>query len=76
MARLRRPLLVGLTALLIAWAGGLVYLTLERFLVGATAVNLKRLAAGGAARAAGAGSPRTSTRARGGDMWTCELCLN
>jgi protein SCO1/2 len=30
MARLRRPLLVGFTALLIAWAGALVYLRLER----------------------------------------------
>ncbi len=30
MARFRRPLLVGLTALLVAWAGALVYLALER----------------------------------------------
>jgi len=30
MARLRRPLLVGFTALLVVWAGALVYITLER----------------------------------------------
>lgn len=30
MARLRRPLLVGLTTLLIAWAGALAYVALER----------------------------------------------
>ncbi|MDQ4072172.1 MAG: transposase [Actinomycetota bacterium] len=51
-----------------------------QLLVGATAVNLKRLAgrlgADGAALAAGAESPRTSTRAHGDDVGTYEICLN